>query len=289
MVSFEVEGAREVIEEGVTGFVVPSEDSASLERRIGELLEDPVRSAAFARLGRERAVEKWDYHHMVKKLDEVYSDSGTGEAKKVEDFFHSYAGDFDSIYGHTTKRGIFGRFIDRLFRGTMRLRFEETLRNTVRPEISTVLDVGCGPGRYCEAFLAQGKKVVGLDLASGMLDLAKELTKGRDISLIQADYLAHRFETQFDAACLMGFFDYIEKPGAVLEKLKKDVRKEIYASFPIKGGILGWQREVRYAWRNCPLYLYTRANVEGLMKAAGFANYEIKDFGRDYFVKIDLQ
>jgi len=35
--------------------------------------------------------------------------------------------------------------------------------------------------------------------------------------------------------------------------------------------------------------LVRNVDIIKVMKAAGFANYEIKDFGRDYFVKIDLQ
>jgi len=110
------------------------------------------------------------------------------------------------------------------------------------------------------------------------------------VEFVLSGYLEHRFDRRFDAACLMGFFDYIENPLEIFEKLKREVRKEIYASFPKSGGPLAWQRRVRYKLRKCPLWLYSRSDVLGIMERAGFVNnFHILDFGRDWFVKIDLR
>jgi SAM-dependent methyltransferase len=211
----------------------------------------------------------------------------------VKKFFHGYAADFDSIYGHTETRSAFGKWVDKNFRQTMFLRFEEVLKNTGKDEIKTVLDVGCGPGRYIVEFLLQGKDVTGLDLADGMVQIAKKVADGIDYSgkldFVVSGYMEHEFAKQYDAACLMGFFDYIEKPEDIVNKLKKDVSKEFYMSFPIAGGLIGWQREVRYKMRNCPLYMYTKADVIQIMDNCGLqGKYEILDFGRDYFVKVTL-
>lgn len=209
---------------------------------------------------------------------------------KVEAFFDGYASQFDSLYGHSGRRGPLGRLLDATLRKTMFLRFREVLRHTASPEIRSVLDIGCGPGHYCLEFLKQGKTVVGLDLADGMLKMAAELAApAGKASFVKADYLQHAFAEPFDAACLMGFFDYIADPVKVIEKLKKDVTKEFYASFPAKSGILALQRRIRYWVRNCPLYLYSRQDVDRIMKAAGVARYEVIDFGRDYFVKASLR
>jgi hypothetical protein len=108
------------------------------------------------------------------------------------------------------------------------------------------------------------------------------------VSFVLADYLRHEFGRTFDAACLMGFFDYIERPGAIFDKLKRDATREIYASFPASHGFLALQRRVRYWMRNCPLYLYSQQDVEAILARAGMTKYEILDFGRDYFVKVTL-
>ena len=99
------------------------------------------------------------------------------ETKDVETFFHGYAADFDSIYGHTKKRSTWDKFLDKYFRRSMRLRYNLVLKYSANTNIETILDVGCGGGVYCEALLNMGKTVTGLDIADGMLKLAEQKTK----------------------------------------------------------------------------------------------------------------
>jgi SAM-dependent methyltransferase len=216
---------------------------------------------------------------------------------KVENFFHNYAGTFESLYGHTKNRNFIGRWFDRNLRRVMRLRFEETLKNTANPDIKSILDIGCGPGRYCIEFLKQGKRVVGIDLAEGMLDIAKLATRdiaennsaNCSIEFLQANYLTYEFDEKYDAACLMGFFDYIDDPIAIFNKLKKDITKEIYASFPKDSGLLAKQRRIRYWLRGCPLYLYSLSDLKEIMKRVDLSDkYQVIDCERDYFLKISL-
>ena len=81
------------------------------------------------------------------------SNSNTSETEKVGAFFESYAGSFDSIYGHEAKRTVMEKITDKLFRQTMFVRFKETLKHTANPKIKSIIDIGCGPGHYCAAFL----------------------------------------------------------------------------------------------------------------------------------------
>ncbi|HEV8286814.1 MAG TPA: methyltransferase domain-containing protein [Chitinophagaceae bacterium] len=215
------------------------------------------------------------------------------EVQDVKNFFHGYASDFDSIYGHTKTRGGFDKLMDKLFRKSMLLRFNETLRETAKPSIHSILDVGCGSGVYCVEFLKQGKEVVGLDIAEGMLEIAKQKTaeynNSGKISFVLSGYMEHEFQRRFDAAVLMGFFDYIKDPVELIKKLQIDVTKEIYMSFPKKGGFLTWQRKLRYNMRNCPLYFYSKKSLTNILDQADLQNrYTIKDLGRDFFVKATL-
>src|SRR5258706_7003487 len=134
------------------------------------------------------------------------------ETKDVETFFHGYAADFDSIYGHTKKRSSWDKFLDKYFRRSMRLRYDLVLKNAANPQIKTILDIGCGGGVYCEALLNMNKTVTGLDIAEGILDLAinktqKFIDEGK-ASYIHSGYLEHTFNQQFDAGVLVCFFDY---------------------------------------------------------------------------------
>jgi predicted TPR repeat methyltransferase len=215
------------------------------------------------------------------------------ETKDVETFFHGYAADFDSIYGHTKKRSSWDKFLDKYFRRSMRLRYNLVLKYSANPRIKTILDVGCGGGVYCEALLNAGKTVTGLDIADGMLELAEQKTNkfvalGK-VDYVHSGYLEHNFTQQFDAAVLVGFFDYIKTPLDVFKKLETEVTKELLMSFPKSGGFLGWQRKVRYKMRNCPLYYYSKKDLETLFAKVGWQNKaEIIDIDRDFFVRVKL-
>lgn len=47
---------------------------------------------------------------------------------------------------------------------------------------STILDIGCGPGRFAAEFAMKSKKVVGVDISSKMLAKAKEYSAAQNIT-----------------------------------------------------------------------------------------------------------
>ena len=71
---------------------------------------------------------------------------------RVQSNFESYARTFDEIYGSSEKKSIITHSLDKWLRKSMFLRFRETLKNINHPGIHSVLDVGCGSGRYCAEF-----------------------------------------------------------------------------------------------------------------------------------------
>jgi len=213
------------------------------------------------------------------------------ETKDVAIFFHGYAEDFDSIYGHTKRRNAWQKFLDKYFRESMRIRFDVANKYAGENNIQSILDVGCGGGVYCEALLEKGKTVTGIDIAEGMISLARKKTSRFDntgrINYIHDSYLSHKFNTKFDAAFLTGFFDYIKYPLEIFEKLQTDVSKELYMSFPKSGGILGWQRKIRYRMRNCPLYYYSEKDIQSLLtKMEWLEKATIISIKRDFFVRV---
>ncbi|HEY69875.1 MAG TPA: methyltransferase domain-containing protein [Anaerolineae bacterium] len=212
------------------------------------------------------------------------------EIRQVGDFFHSYAVDFDSIYGG--RRNPVSRLIDRLFRKSMRLRFQRTLSDLSDPILQSILDVGCGSGRYAVELLKMDKEVTGIDLAPGMLAIAERACKGLfpadRYRFILGSYPDTVLGRRFDAALLIGFFDYVQDADAVIQGLKRDVERLFVASFPKASGVLALQRKIRYRLRNCPLYFYTEADIHELMDRTGVVNYRITDLGRDLYLRAEL-
>tara|TARA_Y200000002_G_scaffold379883_1_gene390119 strand:- start:275 stop:943 length:669 start_codon:yes stop_codon:yes gene_type:complete len=212
-------------------------------------------------------------------------------SKDVSIFFDGYAHDFSSIYKEDTKkRSSFDKLMDKWFRYGIEERFNLTIDRTRKNSIKSVLDIGCGPGHFVVELLEQGKKVTALDIAPSMLEITKQRVQKinkENVDFVLGDYLEYKPNKKFDAACVMGFFDYVEDPVKVLNKLLDDVEKEIYISIPDNKGLLALQRRIRYKLRKCPLFLYSKKYLEDcLIKAGCFASSEIVDIDRGYFVTI---
>lgn len=204
----------------------------------------------------------------------------------VAEFFDAYALGFDAIYGN--RNTPLNRLANRFLRKSMRLRFEKTVEGCRPIEGLSILDIGCGGGHYA-IYLARlgAARVVGIDFAEGMLELARE--KARDFGVeercefILADFDTHTFERQFDYSIAMGFMDYAPDPRAVVNRALSLTRRRAFFSLPRRQGLLAWQRRLRYK-RKCDLFMYDRSQLERLFSEAPCHSADIERIARDYFV-----
>ncbi len=207
-------------------------------------------------------------------------------AERTQGFFHRYAGDFDAIYSN--RGGLVNGVVNRLFRRSMKLRYLKTIEGCHPIEGKTVLDVGCGPGHYAITLAQRGAAhVLGIDFADGMLRIAAEHARasgaGGRCEFRQADFLTFCPPETFDYVILMGFMDYMPEPAKVVEKALSLTRARAFFSFPVEGGVLAWQRKLRYRSR-CELYMYTREQLERLFSAFPGIDTRIEPIARDFFV-----
>src|SRR5437870_6047880 len=72
VVATRVGGNPEVVEEGVTGFLVPPRDPAALAKAICQLLENPELASRFGQAGRQRVVECFSLERMVRETERLY-------------------------------------------------------------------------------------------------------------------------------------------------------------------------------------------------------------------------
>jgi len=68
-------GLPEVVEDGVTGFLIPPNDSAALGERIRFLLERPQAASAMGEAGRERVLREFAWGHVAARCLNVYRHS----------------------------------------------------------------------------------------------------------------------------------------------------------------------------------------------------------------------
>ncbi len=208
--------------------------------------------------------------------------------EQVKAFFDKYAGGFTSIY--LEKKSIFRKIIDKLFRKAVYLRFYNTIENCKPVEGRTMLDVGCGPGLYCIELARIGaSKVVGIDFAPKMIELAKQFAQKSGVhnkcEFITADFLEYEFPEKYDFTIAMGYIEYCAEPEKILKKMISLTKDKAFLSFSDKRGFLAWQRKIRYKFK-CPLFLYSQEDIEKLIKSVTHLPFKIEKLARDYYVTI---
>jgi 2-polyprenyl-6-hydroxyphenyl methylase/3-demethylubiquinone-9 3-methyltransferase len=91
-----------------------------------------------------------------------------------------------------------------------------------------VVDVGCGGGILSEAMARRGARVLGIDLARPVLDVAElhALQSGVSVeySHLAAETLAQQRPGEFDLATCMEMLEHVPDPAASLAALAKLVR-----------------------------------------------------------------
>ena len=200
----------------------------------------------------------------------------------VQDYFVRHAARFDGLYGGDNMAT---RAFDRLFRKPMYQRYRLTIEALGNGKGKKYLDLGCGSGRYAINLARLGAEVIGLDFSAAMLKLAKTYAKEEGVSskvkFIEADMNRWMDETDdhFDAAFAMGVFDYLDDPIGTLRRMLK-VADRAYLSVPAPEFPRAQLRRLRYKRQNCPVYFFTRAQTEELVRKAGGKILRMEPLGR---------
>jgi SAM-dependent methyltransferase len=203
-------------------------------------------------------------------------------------FFDSYARDFEAIYGN--KNTPVNRVVNHYFRKSMRLRYEWTISGCSPIEGKSVLDIGCGPGHYSVELARRGAgEVLGIDFANGMIGLAKDRARAASVAdrckFELGDILEATIDRTYDYTIVMGFMDYVAEPRRMIDKILELTAVKSFISFPLDGGLLAWQRKLRYRQR-CPLYMYSEASLRDLFRSYRDMRVSIEPAARDFFVTI---
>ena len=67
-----VGGMPELVEDGVTGLLVPPQDIQALSKAMVRLADDPSLSEAMGKEGRKRALEWFDINLIVRQYEDLY-------------------------------------------------------------------------------------------------------------------------------------------------------------------------------------------------------------------------
>jgi SAM-dependent methyltransferase len=196
---------------------------------------------------------------------------------RPQTFFDAHATAFDSIY---LSQSWLERWFNRAFRQAVYERFNLAIGESGDPAGKTVLDVGCGSGRYMVEYARLGaRRVVGVDYSTTMLDLARDLTAAQGVSdrceFLPGDFLKLSFDHPFDIVLAMGVFDYVAQPRVFLSRMVELARGTVIASFPGRSRLRMRLRRIRYRLRNCPVFFYTEPELHQIVGEAGLSDYRL--------------
>ena len=212
--------------------------------------------------------------------------------ERVREYFNREAQRFDAIY-EDQKPGS-QQLVDRLFRAVVLERFKLICNLAPYQGAWTVLDVGCGSGRYSLALAREGaSRVVGVDVAPSMIALARHEAAAAGLDRVcdfKTDaFLDFQTDEAFDVVVATGYFDYLEDPLPHLRRMRDRCRGRMFFSIPKR-----WEwrvpiRKARFAFERGYVRFYSKADITALLRAAGIAHdrASIIDLGRDYIVVVN--
>ncbi len=210
-------------------------------------------------------------------------DSATAP-ERVRTRFEERAHQFDDLYEDE-------RFLVRTLRpGLFRRRqlAVDTVKAYANPR---VLDVGCGSGRIGEFVLENGGAAhyVGVDFSEPMIDLARARLQrfAERTDLIVDDFLTAEVTGPFEVILAVGLFDYLPEPHRFTRRMFDLTAPGgcVVGSFPTWSLIKGPVRKVRYEWiGNCPIFNYSRRELELMFGASGFDRVEVQSPGRSGYL-----
>jgi len=209
------------------------------------------------------------------------------EARQIAAYWDKIATDFDSIY--TGRKNPVSRALDRWLRRDMYERFEWVMRKANARPGQTICDVGCGSGRFVSALAQRGARVTGLDFAPAMLDLSRALVLQEGIAercdFVLSDVLDWKTDRKFDLVIAIGFWDYVAEPLARLKVIRSIAKDRFLSAWPRAGTLRASVRKARLKVAGCPVYFWTRVEVEDLLNRAGFQVLDCEVHGQLFCIE----
>ncbi len=206
--------------------------------------------------------------------------------KLVQRYFDREAERFDVIY--EAHKPLHQRLVD-FFRHVVVERFHLVCNLAPTAERWSVLDVGCGSGRYAIALAGRGaERVVGVDVSESMIELARHESlkagiEGR-VEFTTSAFLDFESSERFDLVVAMGYYDYLEDPLPHLKKMLCHCKGKIFISFPKRWEIRVPYRKLRFWLERGFVRFYLKLELTELVSAAGLPEDRLSliDLGRDW-------
>jgi SAM-dependent methyltransferase len=207
----------------------------------------------------------------------------TATPERVRTRFEERAHQFDDLYEDE-------RWLVRTLRPGLFRRRRLAVESVKAYDAPRVLDVGCGSGRIGEFVLEAGAgHYVGVDFSEPMIEMSRaRLNRFADrADLIVDDFLTADLHGPFEVILAVGLFDYLPEPHRFTRRMFELCAPggSVVGSFPTWSLLKGPVRKVRYEWiGDCPIFNYSRRELELMFGASGFDRVEIHSPGHSGYL-----
>jgi ubiquinone/menaquinone biosynthesis C-methylase UbiE len=207
------------------------------------------------------------------------------EAEGAKNYFDRVPSQWDAFYSHENRLMY---LVNRILRRGMFMRYKLTFQHCGDLRGATVLDIGCGTGRYSIECAKRGaKRVVGIDFAPHMIEFTKDIAEKMGVSdvceFIQGDFMGHQFDEKFDVVLGLGLFDYIKDAAPLFRKVAQLEPRSFIASFPKFTPFWGTQRKIRYnVIKKCPIYNYKKEQLDRLYTETNYKDHKLIPCSKGY-------
>jgi len=207
----------------------------------------------------------------------------TAAPERVRARFEEHAHQFDDLYEDE-------RWLVRTLRPGLFRRRRLAVESVKAYDAPRVLDVGCGSGRIGEFVLEAGAgRYVGVDFSEPMIEMSRaRLNRFADrTDLIVDDFLTADLHGPFEVILAVGLFDYLPEPHRFTRRMFELCAPGgcVVGSFPAWSLLKGPVRKVRYEWiGDCPIFNYSRRELELMFGASGYDRVEIASPGRSGYL-----
>ncbi len=89
------------------------------------------------------------------------------------------------------------------------------------PSGGSVLDIGCGIGRWCEVASKYARKVVGIDFDDGLITRARNETESTNVTYMVGDATKDFTGEVFDIALLIHVIEHLDDADLILKELTR--------------------------------------------------------------------
>jgi 2-polyprenyl-3-methyl-5-hydroxy-6-metoxy-1,4-benzoquinol methylase len=184
------------------------------------------------------------------------------DSERARSYFDQLAPEYDRAFRQEGTNP-FNAVVNRFFRGptfATRMRRLESIFEELHLEGQTLLDLGCGSGQVSLLAASMGARVIGIDIAPRMLEIARTAAKGAGLGE-RIQYMEGDVDTAplppSDVVLLIGVIEYYEDFAGLIHRAAGATRRNLIVAHTNRVPYRMLLRRLLFSVRGAPLHFHS--------------------------------